>query len=420
MFTLVECLDCYVIYRNVFGIHYTKRKIPYIILFLLTCVMQGFALYCAEDAWRDIISIIIGFVGAFLLTEKKRGKAMILYPLVLVMYCLVNILSSYILAAMLGMTQYALTKSLVLTLVAESASIIVFSLYGLLIRKKIFVEFRFKWWYACIMLLGSASCLFLLGFAQGVWNNNAFIFSVREEFLIFIMILVGVFMALIVWQHFAKKKALSIQLENEKYRLYLQSQQERIRMLLEDDERRRRLKHDMRAHILALNTYAHEGALEKVQAYLKKMEESFCVEQVKQYTGIMGVDAVIGDIDKKASEQNVVWSFEGALNEQTEISVFEWCTLFSNLLTNALEATLESGREKRIEVKISNIQEKVVVVVRNTCDESKQGNIKPQTTKKDKMNHGLGLKNVEEIVKKQEGTISYKASAGWFEVAVVM
>ena len=118
------------------------------------------------------------------------------------------------------------------------------------------MEFRFKWWYVCIVLLGSASCLFLLGFAQGVWNNNAFIFSVREELLAFSMILVGLFMALIVWQHFVKKKAINVQLENEKYRLYMQSQQERIHMLLEDDERRRRLKHDMRAHILALNTYA--------------------------------------------------------------------------------------------------------------------------------------------------------------------
>lgn len=420
MFTLVEWLDCYVIYKNVFGIRFTKRKAPYIVVIVLACVLQGVALCFLDDIWREFNSVIIGLIAAFALTEGNRGKATALYPVVVVMYCLVNILSSYGLAAILGMSQETLADSLPLTIVAECASIILFSVYGLVIRKRLSQEFSFSWPYACILLLGSICCLFFIGFAQGVWNSDEFIFTIKEEVWIVSIILILVFMVLIVWQHNVKTKALKVELENEKYRLYLQGQQEHIQLLLEDDERRRRLKHDLRAHMLALNTYAQKGELENVQEYLQKMEESFCVEQAKRYTGILGVDAIINDMHKKAIEESVSWSFEGTLKNTTEIVVFDWCVLFSNLLTNALEATRECNVEKRIEVKISNIQEKVVLIVRNTCNENVLGTERPQTIKQDKINHGLGLKNVEEIIKKRDGTINYNAVNGWFEITVIL
>ena len=337
-----------------------------------------------------------------------------------VIYCLVNILGSYALAAALGMNQETLADSLPLTIVAECASIVLFSMYGLVIKKRLSQEFSFSWPYVCILLLGSICCLFFIGFAQGVWNNDEFIFSIKEEVWIVSVILILVFMVLIVWQHNVKTKALNMELENEKYRLYLHGQQEHIQMLLEDDERRRRLKHDLRAHMLVLNTYAQKGELENVQEYLQKMEESLCVEQAKRYTGILGVDAIINDIHRQVMEEKVNWSFEGTLMQREDIVVFDWCVLFSNLLTNALEATRECDIEKRIEVKISNIQENMVLIVRNTCGESKKGTDKPQTTKQDKINHGLGLKNVEEIVKKRDGTINYNALNGWFEITVIL
>lgn len=66
------------------------------------------------------------------------------------------------------------------------------------------------------------------------------------------------------------------------------------------------------------------------------------------------------------------------------------------------------------------MREQVVLIVRNTCNEKLQGTMRPQTVKQDQVNHGLGLKNVEEIVTKQNGTISYLASDGWFEIEVVL
>jgi len=420
LFTLVEWLNYFIVYRNVLGMKFSKRKVPYLAVFILITIIHAVCWRSAGDKWRDIIIILVSLVAFPIWAESKRGKVCALFPAVLLISSLVNILGSYALAAALSIRHDVLCESIGLELLAECTGIIVFSVYGKLFSNKISEEISFSWRQVCAMFLGTICCFMLIAFAQGVWNDDDFIFTIKEEVLVASIFLAFIFIGLLVRQQIVKNKALNIQLENEKYRLYLQGQQEHIQLLLEDDERRRRLKHDLRAHMLALNTYAQKGELENVQEYLQKMEESFCVEQAKRYTGILGIDAIINDMHKKAIEESVSWSFEGTLKNTTEIAVFDWCVLFSNLLTNALEATRECNVEKRIEVNISNIQEKVVLIVRNTCNENVLGTERPQTIKQDKINHGLGLKNVEEIIKKRDGTINYEALNGWFEVTVIM
>lgn len=420
IFTLVEWLNYYLVYRNVFGVTFIKNKIPYIIVILLISVLQAICFLKTGNEWRDINIILLGLVAFPVLAKSKRVKVGILFPVVLLLSSLVNILGSYGLAAILGIHQDVLCDSWELTALAECTGIIVFVIYGKVASKKLPEDMKFSWWQVCAIVLGPICCIMLIGFAQGVWNNDHFIFELKEEVLTASILLTFLFIALMVMQQMIRSRALKIQLENEEYRLYLQGQHEHIKRILDEDERRRRLKHDMKAHILALSTYAQRGEMEAIQTYIQKMEEAFCAEEVKRYTGILGVDAIINDIHRKAKEQNVTWSFSGTMPEKESISVFEWCVLFSNLLTNALEATQESKAEKRIEVSISNMREQVVLIVRNTCNEKIRGTIRPQTAKQDKVKHGLGLKNVEEIVNKQDGTISYFASEGWFEIDVVL
>ncbi len=420
MFTLVEWLNYFLVYRNVLGVKFSKRKLLYCAVFIVTTIVHVVCWRSAGDKWRDIIIILASLVAFPIWAESKRGKVGALFPAVLLISSLVNILGSYALSTVLSIRHEVLCESIGLELLAECTGIIVFSVYGKLFSKKISEDISFSWRQVCAMFLGTICCFMLIAFAQGVWNDDDFIFTIKEEVLVASILLAVLFIVLLVRQQTLKNRALNVQLENEKYRLYLQGQEEHIQMLLEDDERRRRLKHDLRAHMLVLNTYAQKGELENVKGYLQKMEEGLCEEQVKSYTGILGVDAIINDIHKKATAENVILDFEGALMQRQDIAVFEWCVLFSNLLTNALEATRECDAEKRIEVKIANIQEKVALIVRNTCSENKLGAERPQTTKQDKMNHGLGLKNVEEIVKKRDGTINYNAINGWFEITVIL
>lgn len=96
----------------------------------------------------------------------------------------------------------------------------------------------------------------------------------------------------------------------------------------------------------------------------------------------------------------------------------ESCSLFGNLLDNAIEACEQiKGEERRVNLYLKYQGEMLFIDISNNIDKppvNKNG--KWQTTKKDKKIHGYGLKSVEEIVKKYDGEIAYQIEEKVFNV----
>lgn len=420
LYIILELLNYYVVYKNVFGVTFTKKKVPYIILILLSCFVQIGVLYFADNTWRDIIALGAGLIIAPILAETSKLKTIALYPVVSTISGFVNIIGSYGMAVVLGISQEVVCDSVELTLIAECTAIIFFSIYGVIGKRKLLGEISFGIGQYCILFLGVSCFVLIVGFSQGLLRNDVFIFKIKDEMIIASFVLAFLFIVLSFWQQITWSRAQKYQIENEKYQLYLGKQEEHIHMLINEDERRRRLKHDMHAHMTALDMLAQKGDLVALRQYIQKMEHSLVGEQMNKYTGISAVDAIISEEHNKAIEQHVSWSFKGNLQGVSDISIFELCTIFSNLLENAMEAIEKVDGDKKIETNVSNFRGKIVLVVGNSCDENIIGDARPQTIKKDKSNHGLGLKNVEEIVNKREGSINYQAKNGWFEVTVIL
>ena len=101
----------------------------------------------------------------------------------------------------------------------------------------------------------------------------------------------------------------------------------------------------------------------------------------------------------------------------------ELCCVLGNLLDNAIEAELKlSKAQRKIEIKIVMIEEVLDILIRNRIaepvlqDVQKVKNI--GTTKQDTGNHGFGLKNVREIVKKYDGFMDLHEDSGCFCVHI--
>ena len=150
------------------------------------------------------------------------------------------------------------------------------------------------------------------------------------------------------------------------------------------------------------------------------MEESLNKVRVERYTSIPAVDAIISEWHKKALDSQSEWSFKGEIAGIEHISVFELCTLFSNLLSNAVEAVERVIGEKKINVNIAEFQGKLVLELGNSCNAVQSSTSRPFTNKKDSVNHGLGLKNVEEVVHKHKGLLEYETEPGWFQISIVI
>ena len=126
-----------------------------------------------------------------------------------------------------------------------------------------------------------------------------------------------------------------------------------------------------------------------------------------KYTGLAAVDAIIGEWHEKASKSGIEWIWNGELKKNIKVELFDLCILFSNLLSNAVEAAckVEGGKSRFVEVKIGHFNGRIMIKVSNSCILNSIHNTELKTSKIDKENHGFGLKNIERIVEKYDGQI---------------
>ena len=151
------------------------------------------------------------------------------------------------------------------------------------------------------------------------------------------------------------------------------------------------------------------------------MRDASALYTVQKYTGITAVDAVISEQISSINEQKIAIKWEGTVSSYAKISLFDLCTIFSNLLSNAIESCAKQMNKKcEIYVNTYCYEERLYVDIKNPVDLEDQKVEKITTTKIDKKNHGFGIRNVQDTVKKYGGSIEYWIKSGWFEVEILI
>lgn len=185
-----------------------------------------------------------------------------------------------------------------------------------------------------------------------------------------------------------------------------EQQREYFEELLKKEQDTRQFRHDLTAELLELENYCTKGEYDKLHIYLKEMLGSISEISKRQYdVGNDIVNTIINYYFLPIRDTSRIL-VKGYMQEEQAVSQRDLCILVSNLVKNAVEATAkiqEISREIIFEVqqgeKFLNIH----------LENSMEGQIKmknglPVTTKADKKNHGLGLINVMNIIKNNDGS----------------
>ena len=118
-----------------------------------------------------------------------------------------------------------------------------------------------------------------------------------------------------------------------------------------------------------------------------------------------------------AAEAQSVLHFSGQI-PAAGIRSDDLCTIFSNLLDNAVEACRAQNGRQDIFVEAKTSAGTFLLSVSNPTGAA--ANITRKTTKADKRNHGFGLKNVERAAKKYGGTLQTDIQNGMFCADVLL
>ena len=132
------------------------------------------------------------------------------------------------------------------------------------------------------------------------------------------------------------------------------------------------------------------------------------------------VNAVLSKADTEAREKQIEMTITGHLPAKCNISVYHLCTIFSNLLNNAIEAT-EQTEKRKIWVICRYTKEEIIVEIGNyfnTSNKIEKAGL--QTSKTDQNYHGWGMKNVMDSVESCKGLLDIEVIEDQFIVSVTL
>ena len=219
---------------------------------------------------------------------------------------------------------------------------------------------------------------------------------------------------------------LKINYKNALLRRLFQTNQEMLilekkqyKLLQNKNEALRSFRHDFNGHLLALQTYVEQKELDKLFHYinnLSALQTDFKIYSTKNII----VDAILNQIGETLPP-TVTFKVSGQFSEICFIDDFDLCTLFTNLLNNAVEATdkLAADKSKEIYVEIESSNDELLLRVMNTSKPYSEQELSQLTTsKKDQVNHGFGLKNIRQITKKYHGDLFIEYKNGFFSTYI--
>ena len=268
------------------------------------------------------------------------------------------------------------------------------------------------------------------GFTYSSTGFPAVTSALRNSFL---GLMTSVILAAAAGMLFFKNR--NIRRENDFLLMKEEMEQQKYKELSAAVEKNRELVHDVKNHYLVIREYIRDGDYESLAGYIDGLHKDFARTDSWVYTGNFVLDLILGQKRLTAQGQGFSFELQASPLSGLPFSDREICSLFGNLLDNALEACERvrqrkeenaaakgaPGREEipEIMVKIEQQNQMLFIEISNSTDEIPEQKERGfQSSKNDPSLHGYGLKSVERIVEDHDGVIRYDADGRSFTVTV--
>ena len=258
--------------------------------------------------------------------------------------------------------------------------------------------------YSCMIFfilinLISATLIFSIIYKTTQSITNQFLDSI----IVVISMSIWVFNSCLMWLIIRFMKDSRLKAENKCIKENIALQYNYYLNMRHSQQKIRNLYHDMKNHMICIEKIYGEND------YIKSINK-----QLNEFTYIYNTNNIILDIilnDKRniCENKKIELIADIKFKECNFIDITDVCSIFSNIIDNAIEACdkIENNKiEKKIRLKGTNVNRLYVLKCENTkLNKINKKNELFMTDKKDKFLHGVGIKSIKASVEKYNGNL---------------
>ncbi len=418
VYLILESIIVLLVYKYIFHAKLVKQVWKYVVGIILVALVQGGLYLWNPNITGSLLIWCLGWIIPLCYSEKYKGRMVLYYPIVCNGFSIASVLFAYVWAFVLRIDYITVVKSIPYTSLVDASIIIVLVIIGICGKKRNYEVVKLGVSQYLMLCIGTFCSIIMIGYAQNLEKGEESQVEYISAVGMALVIVACLFIVLGTWHQIVWKRSKEYQMQNELYENFLEMQEQHIRSIIREDEKMRRFRHDYRAHTIAMHALMQNNQVDELKQYIANMESDLKQWQVTKYTGLSAVDAIVEEVHQRCRDKHVHWEWEGTLLGEEKIDLYALCVIFSNLLNNALEACERKEGPTEIKVLVKRHCNLCYIKISNTCEEDLTIEKINVTSKEDDKNHGLGIRNVREIVEKQRGKIEYQIESGWCHVEV--
>lgn len=405
-----------------FKVKLSKVTLTFILIIfsILTSYIQliGMKIYLIENKNLMILKILelgVSIIGVYIYTNIcydinlcKSLTISILYIFIThifgeLTYLFVSILCNKLLRMEYIWYYTLIYENLVFIEVTVLSKLLLIYLVTVIKFLKLKMKFNIKE-YSCMIFsilinLISATLIFSIIYKTTQSITNQFLDSI----IVVISISIWFFNGCLMWLIIRFMKDSRLKAENKCIKENIALQYNYYLNMQHSQQKIRNLYHDMKNHMICIEKIYGEND------YIKGINK-----QLNEFTYIYNTNNIILDIilnDKRNICENKKIELIADINfkECNFIDITDVCSIFSNIIDNAIEACdkIENNKiEKKIRLKGTNVNRLYVLKCENTkLNKINKKNELFMTDKKDKFLHGVGIKSIKASVEKYNGNL---------------
>lgn len=274
----------------------------------------------------------------------------------------------------------------------------------------VLLESSWKYWRELCVI---PALFWLVVYALTIWPQNVWEGENYKNLFAVMLLLVLLEASYVVmllgigYQHHITE----IERDNE----YLETYANRLKMeadrLREQETETAVLRHDLRHYFAQIQAYLALGDLDEAQDVLRQIDHKMLEIKPKRYCDNLAVNGVITYCKMLAERDQVKLTTRIEVPQKLAVNEFEFATVISNLLENAVYAAakVEEPEKRQVSITVRGVKGKMMLEIKNSY--AKLPEISRDTglpVSENGEGHGYGLKSVLAFARKNGAIVDYE------------